>query len=93
MRSKLALVILAAVALMLAMLVAEMPRFGNPLNPAFNYVANRYIEKGLEETGALNLVTAIILDYRGFDTFGETTVLFTAILAALVVLAAEKRQE
>jgi len=60
----------------------DLPRFGEPIMK----VANTYIREGLERTGAGNLVAAIILDYRGYDTLGEATVLFTAVLGVLVVL-------
>jgi multicomponent Na+:H+ antiporter subunit B len=45
-----------------------------------------YIEKALEETGAPNMVTAVLADYRSFDTLGETTVIFTAGLSCLLLL-------
>lgn len=41
-------------------------------------VGQHYLDNGLEEAGATNLVTNIVLDYRGYDTLGEVTVLFTA---------------
>ena len=43
-----------------------------------NQLTERYIGKALEETGVLNMVTAIVLDYRAYDTMFETIVLFTA---------------
>ena len=66
--------------------VYELPEHGNPLNPANNEVSQRYIEHGVEETGALNIVSAMILDYRAFDTFGETVVLFTAVICVAILL-------
>ncbi|HIT63982.1 MAG TPA: hypothetical protein IAC37_05975 [Candidatus Ventrimonas merdavium] len=74
--------------------VAYLPPFGDPANPANNEVAARYIEKGLQETGAVNMVTGMILDYRAFDTFGESCVLFIASCCVLVLLrldAADRR--
>lgn len=71
--------------------VSELPHFGHEDNPVNNYVSERYIEKGREETGALNIVTGIILDYRAFDTFGEATVLFTGIIAVIIVLKKDIR--
>lgn len=68
------------------MAVAELPPYGYPDNPAHNYVAERYIESALEETGVLNMVTAIILDYRSYDTLIEATVLFTSIMAVLITI-------
>ncbi|WHH58774.1 hydrogen gas-evolving membrane-bound hydrogenase subunit E [Petroclostridium sp. X23] len=69
--------------------VYDLPAFGKPDHPANNYVAQRYVQKGVEETGALNIVTGIILDYRAFDTFGESIVLFTAAVVVLTVLKKE----
>lgn len=66
--------------------VAYMPRFGQAAVPANNEVIARYIEKGLEETGAINIVAGMILDYRAFDTLGESTVLFVAACAVLILL-------
>ena len=51
--------------------IAYLPVFGNAGNPDNNEVSARYIEKGLDETGAVNIVTGMILDYRAFDTFGS----------------------
>ena len=51
-----------------------------------------YLNNGLSETGASNIVTAVLLGYRGYDTLGEATVLFTAILGALVLLRQQARK-
>ncbi|MBN1777045.1 MAG: hypothetical protein JW811_02890 [Clostridiales bacterium] len=66
--------------------VNTLPPFGDPGNPDNNEVAARYVELGPGETGAVNMVTGMILDYRAFDTFGEATVLFTAACSALFLL-------
>jgi len=66
--------------------VAEMPPFGNPDNPTFNEVPRRYLESGVAETGAVNIVSSVIIDYRAFDTLGEATVLFVAIAAVVATL-------
>lgn len=61
--------------------------FGEPVMSAVPAApASRYLEKGLAETGAPNIVTAIILDYRAYDTLGEATVIFTAIIGTLAIL-------
>ena len=54
-----------------------------------------YVREGMERTGAANIVTAILLDFRAYDTLGEATVLFCAILGALAILRqkARKRRE
>ncbi len=67
--------------------VAEMPEFGNPNNPVHNEVAERYIREGVNDTGILNMVSAIIVDYRAFDTLGEVTVLLVGITGLLIVLS------
>ncbi len=54
-------------------------------------VAERYIEQGLEETGAVNIVAGMILDYRAFDTLGESHVLFTALICVTVLLQLDKK--
>lgn len=66
--------------------VAYLPEFGNQTNPDNNEVSQRYIEKGLEETGAVNIVAGMILDYRAFDTYGESNVLFIACCCVLILL-------
>ncbi|MCH5344677.1 MAG: hypothetical protein J1E64_11610 [Acetatifactor sp.] len=70
--------------------VSALPGYGNPHEPENNIVAERYIEKGLKETGAVNIVTGMILDYRAFDTFGESCVLFAASCCVLFLLRVDK---
>jgi len=67
----------------------SLPAFGEPLMTTSQY----YLENGAAETGAANLVSSIILDYRAYDTLGEVTVLFTAILGALTVLRIKSRSK
>lgn len=82
----LAVIICLAVIGSLLITVSHLPEFGNPDNPVNNEVSQRYIEKGLEETGAVNIVTGMILDYRAFDTFGESHVLFIAVSCVFIIL-------
>jgi multisubunit Na+/H+ antiporter MnhB subunit len=51
-----------------------------------------YLAEGLTQTGAANIVTAVLLDYRGYDTLGEATVLFCSILGALAILRGKARK-
>jgi multisubunit Na+/H+ antiporter MnhB subunit len=60
----------------------EIPDFGQPIMR----VAKEYIEQGPKKTGATNLVAAIILDFRGYDTLGEATILFTAVMGVLALM-------
>lgn len=73
--------------------VSYLPRTGAVDKPDNNEVPARYIEKGLEETGAVNIVTGMILDYRAFDTFGESNVLFIATITVLILLRLDKKKE
>lgn len=88
-----ATIVCATMMLLLMSAVSWLPRFGNPENPANNEVTQRYIEKGLEETGAVNIVTGLILNYRGFDTMGETHVLFIAASCVMILLLIAEGEE
>lgn len=66
--------------------VEYMPPFGGADNPAVNEVVERYVEHGTEETGAVNTVAGMILDYRAFDTLGESHVLYTAATTVFILL-------
>lgn len=79
-------VLCLGIILVLLFTIAFLPVFGNAGNPDNNEVSARYIERGLQETGAVNIVTGMILDYRAFDTFGESCVLFIASCCVLVLL-------
>lgn len=89
------LAMLFCVLLVFIMLVAVsyLPRTGNASNPDNNEVSERYITKGLQETGAVNIVTGMILDYRAFDTFGESNVLFIATVTVLILLRVDKKEK
>lgn len=76
---------------MLLIAVSYLPTFGDASNPVNNEVAERYIENGLQETGAVNIVTGMILDYRAFDTLGESHVLFIATCTVLILLRSDKK--
>lgn len=86
-----------AVCLMMIVLllytVTTLPGFGGNIDPTLNEVPERYIERGLEETGAVNIVTGMILDYRAFDTLGESTVLFAAVIVVLLLLRLDAGSE
>jgi multicomponent Na+:H+ antiporter subunit B len=66
--------------------VLDAPLLGDPSAPVHQHVTPRYIEQGEAEVGMPNLVTAVLASYRGYDTFGETVVIFTAGLAVLLLL-------
>ena len=82
-----------ALILMLLTAVSCLPPVGAADNPASNEVAAKYIEDGLQDTGAVNIVTGMILDYRAFDTFGESNVLFIATCTVLILLRSDKKKD
>ena len=87
------LVAVVSCALLIGMLlftISFLPRYGVE-NPESTVVVKRYVENGLEETGAINIISGIILDYRAFDTLGESHVLFTALLCVTVLLRKDKK--
>lgn len=67
----------------------DLPQFAFPVMK----VASHYINNGLQETGAANVVAAVILDYRGYDTLGEAVVLFTSVLSVLTIMRQMGRKE
>jgi len=60
----------------------DLPKFGYPIMR----VAQNFLSNGLAETGAANLVSSVVLDYRAYDTLGEATILFTAVMGVLAVM-------
>ena len=87
-----ALVCCLTLTILLLITVAYLPPVGNAGNPAHNEVAAKYIEDGMQDTGAVNIVTGMILDYRAFDTFGESNVLFIATCTVLILMRNDKKK-
>ena len=88
-----AVVCCVALVAMLLTAVSYLPPVGAADNPASNEVAAKYIEDGLQDTGAVNIVTGMILDYRAFDTLGESHVLFIATCTVLILLRSDKKKD
>ena len=86
-----AAVICVALGIILFTTVMNMPGFGQEDNPINNEVAERYLEHSEEETGSENVVTAMIIGYRGFDTLGESCVLFLAVSAVMILLLRDRK--
>ncbi len=78
---------------LLLVTISWLPATGTVNRPVNNEVTERYIEKGLEETGAVNIVAGMILDYRAFDTLGESHVLFVATITVLILLRLNKTEK
>jgi multicomponent Na+:H+ antiporter subunit B len=78
--------VVIATGLMLAYGVLDMPGYGDADAPIHHHVAPHYIEASAEEIGIPNVVTSVLASYRGYDTYGETTVVLTAAVGAILLL-------
>lgn len=70
----------------------DFPHFGDGTSPASQHVSPYYIEHTMEDTSVPNIVTAVLADYRGYDTLFETAVIFSAGLACFFLLRVPERQ-
>jgi multicomponent Na+:H+ antiporter subunit B len=89
----LALLTVILTGLLLLFGTQDMPDWADPNSPASVHVSPRYIERTLEETATPNVVTSVLADYRGFDTLGETTVIFTAGVSCILVLRVRRKRK
>ena len=85
------LIVVAATAAVLIYGTFDMPRYGDPDAPIHRHVAPRYIEKSGQEIGIPNIVTSVLASYRGYDTLGEVTVIFTAAAGVMVLLGRRRK--
>jgi multicomponent Na+:H+ antiporter subunit B len=85
-RSIPALILVTITGALLVIGTLSMPEFGSANAPANTHVSPRYIEQSASEIGIPNIVTSVLASYRGFDTFGEVAVVFTAGIGVLTLL-------
>ncbi len=88
----LSLIIVILTAAVLIYGTLDMPDCANPDTPASQHVSPRYVTRAMEETATHNIVTSVLGDYRGYDTLGETTVIFSAGMACILILRKRRRQ-
>ena len=69
----------------------DMPKWADPHSPAATHVSPYYLHHSIEHTATPNVVTSVLADYRGYDTLGETTVVFTAGMACLLLLRGRRK--
>ena len=69
----------------------DLPPFGLADNPVHTHVAPRYLDYSIEETNVRNVVTSVLASYRGYDTLGETAVIFTAGIGVLLLLKGRRK--
>jgi len=70
----------------------DMPSFGDPQAPIHQHVADLYLAEAPVTTGVPNIVTAVLASYRGYDTMGELSVIFTAGIGVMLLLGAGTRR-
>jgi multisubunit Na+/H+ antiporter MnhB subunit len=88
----LAMALVAVIGLFSIQVFTDFPPFGAPVMERFaDAPSTTYLQDGLEETGAPNIVTAVLLDFRAWDTLGEATVLFCAALGTVAILRRKAR--
>ncbi len=71
----------------------DLPPFGEATNPIHLNVANYYLENSIKQTTVPNVVTSVLASYRGFDTLGETAVVFTAGIGVLMLLRGRRKSK
>lgn len=76
-----AILITVSIGALLLFGLSDLPLFGDPGAPAFGHLYPRYVFQSPHETGVPNMVTSVLASYRGYDTLGETTVIFTAAVS------------
>ncbi|MBQ1236230.1 MAG: hypothetical protein IIX72_04575 [Oscillospiraceae bacterium] len=81
-----AVMISVLMVIILCVSIISFPTFGSVTNPTNNEVVERYVGSAHHETGAENVIAGMILNYRGFDTFGESCVLFLAVCSVMQLL-------
>ncbi|MGB0671889.1 MAG: DUF4040 domain-containing protein [Rhodospirillales bacterium] len=85
-RKKLAFLVCLGTGLLLWWGTLDLPHYGDPDAPINHHVAPRYVEDSGTEIGVPNIVTSVLASYRGFDTLGETTVVFTAACGVICLI-------
>lgn len=92
MNKTIGLITVALCGVMLLLGTVDFPSWGDPQSPASRHVSPYYIEKSIPQTSVPNIVTAVLADYRGFDTMFETTVIFTAGIACFFLLRVRRKE-
>ncbi len=90
-RPWLPLAVAATTGAMLVYGTLGLPPFSDPDAPIHTHVVPRYLQDGPQEAGVPNIVAAVLASYRGYDTLGETTVVFTAGVGVIVLLRRLRR--
>ncbi len=87
------LAIVTATGALLIYATLDMPHYGDPGAPIHHHVGPYYIEKSASEVGPPNIVTSVLASYRGYDTLGEVTVVFTAAVGVMALIGRSRRRK
>ncbi|MBL4903854.1 MAG: sodium:proton antiporter [Desulfocapsa sp.] len=88
-----ALLVCVALGAVLLVATSDLPDWGDPQSPASVHLSRYYIENSMEQTSVPNFVTAVLADYRGYDTMFETAVIFCAGITVLTILRRSHRRK
>jgi len=93
-KNRVALVIVCLVGALLIYGTLDLPSYGSGSSPANQHpeLAQYFIQKSKGDTGIPNIVTSVLASYRGYDTLGETVVVFTAAVGVLSLLGLRRRR-
>ncbi len=91
-RSILPLLIVIVTGAVLVYGTMDLPLYGDASAPVHQHVAPHYLNVSPEEIGVPNIVTAVLASYRGYDTLGETVVIFTAGVGVILLLRGRKEE-
>ena len=91
MKRVIAILFIAALAVLLLYVVAKLPPMGDPQSPSRSPVATGYLENAQQDTGSHNVVTAVNINYRGYDTLGKVAIIFCALTGVLALLGRERK--
>ncbi|MBN2372145.1 MAG: DUF4040 domain-containing protein [Vicinamibacteria bacterium] len=88
----LGLAVVIALGMLLAYGALDLPKWGDPSSTTSTHVSSEYLLRSIKDTDTPNVVTSVLADYRGFDTLIETTVIFTAGIACLMIMGLKRRK-
>jgi len=86
------IMVFSLLAVLLIFGILQFPHWGDPKSPAATHVSDDYIEQTLADTSVPNVVTAVLADYRGYDTMFETIVIFSAGLVCIALLTGARKR-
>ncbi len=92
-RNAVAALVALAVGGLLLLAIHALPEFGDPISPTHQRVASMYLERSVADAKTPNVVTAVLADYRSFDTLIETSVVLTGAVACVLILRKSKTSE